>query len=539
MSEDLVQITEDSARGSFFLVTGQITALVLEAVAVFVVARLLGPDLYGIYVLSLVFPSLLLIFVDLGINKAIIRFSANLRPRGRNRQIARLIRDGLIFKLVIGLIAFGICFIYSDYLAKYVLGRPEISIYIRFALTLVVVRVITTTSFSAFVGFDRMEYSALTMNVQAFSKAIISILLVILGLGIIGALIGLVIGSLIAGVLSSLLLFHLYRQLKSDKDCGVQIEGSWKDSLRILLNYGSPLYISALILGIIPQLQSVILAAFTTDYEIGNFKASLNFITVLFALTTPIATSLFPAFSKFDKNSEKIKVFFRLSIKYVSSLVVPSALLMMILSREIVQVIYGVPYASASIYLSLYATLFLLVGLGYQVQTSLFNGLGEPRETLKISIIQFVFFAFLASYLTSVVGVVGLIISILTSNVMATVYGAYVVKSKYKVEFSYRSLIRIYLLALVSASPAFLCTRLLPIPPIFKIFIVSAVYLVSYLTLLPIAHVITRPELKNVERVVKKIGPLKSIANLILRYEYAIMSVRAKGQFGRREHGKS
>lgn len=524
MSEDLVQITEDSARGSFFLVTGQIAALVLQAVAVFVLARLLGPDFYGIYTLCLVFPNLLLIFVDLGINQAIVRFSASLRVRGRNQQIARLIRDGFFFKLVIGLVVFGICFIYSDYLATYVLERPDIGVYIRFASTLIIIRVITTTSFSAFVGLDRMEYGALMLNVQSLSKAVISILLVILGLSIIGALIGLVLSFLIAAVLSSALLYlHLYRPLNIDKDNEVQVKGSWKSSLKILLNYGSPLYLSALLIGIIPQLQSVILAVFTLDYDIGNFKASLNFITLLSALTIPIATSLFPAFSKFGKNSGKVKTFFGLSIKYVSLLVVPSALLMMILSKEIIQIVYGASFASASIYLSLHATLFLLIGLGYQVQKSLFNGIGEPRETLKISLIQFVFFTFLALYLTSAVGVVGLITSILTSNVMATVYGAYLAKSKYKVEFNYKSLIRIYLLALVSVSPAFLCIRFLSFPAIFKVLTASAVYLISYLTILPLAHAITIQELKNIERIIEKIGPLKSIANLILKYEYAIM----------------
>ena len=196
---------------------------------------------------------------------------------------------------------------------------------------------------------------------------------------------------------------------------------------------------------------------------------------------------------------------------------------MIILSKEIIQIIYGASFASASIYLSLHATLFLLIGLGYQVQKSLFNGLGETRETLKISLIQFVFFTFLALYLTSAVGVVGLITSILTSNVMATVYGAYLAKSKYKVEFNYKSLIRIYLLALVSASPAFLCIRFLSFPAIFKVLTASAVYLISYLTILPLAHAITIQELKNIERIIEKIGPLKSIANLILKYEYAIM----------------
>ncbi len=43
MPEDLTQIAEASARGSFFLATGQTAALIVEAVAVFVVARLSRP----------------------------------------------------------------------------------------------------------------------------------------------------------------------------------------------------------------------------------------------------------------------------------------------------------------------------------------------------------------------------------------------------------------------------------------------------------------------------------------------------------------
>ena len=79
------------------------------------------------------------------------------------------------------------------------------------------------------------------------------------------------------------------------------------------------------------------------------------------------------------------------------------------------------------------------------------------------------------------------------------------------------------MLALASATPAFLCTEFLPFSPIFKILAATAFYLVVYLTLLPITHAITRPELKDVEQIIKKIGPLKPIAYVILKYEYAIM----------------
>ena len=524
MSEDLVQVAEASARGSFFLVTGRIAALVIQAVAVFVVGRLLGPDLYGRYALSLVFPTLLLIVVDLGVDQAIIRFSAKLRVKGRNQEIARLVRRGLLFKLVIGLAVFGICFMFSDYLAVYVLDRPDISVYIRLASTAIIFQVISTTSSSAFIGLDRMEYSALMTNVQALAKAATSILLVILGLSIIGALVGHAVSFIAAGILSgALLYFKIYRHLNSDANDHVKVENSWNDSLRTLLNYGSPLYISALLLGIIPQLQSIILGIFTSDYDIGNFKASLNFITLLSYLAIPIATSLFPAFSKLDKNSEKVKTFFNLSVKYTSLLVMPSTLLIITLSKEIIQIVYGASFASASIYLSLHATLFLLIGLGFQIQRSLFNGLGDTRQTLKISLTQFVFFLFLAPLLTSLIGVTGLIASILTSNIIATVYGAYSAKSRYKVIFNYKSLIRICLLALASAIPSFLCTNFLPFPLTLKVLTASAAYLISYLTLLPIAHAFTRSELQNIERAITKIGPLKPIAKLILKYEYALM----------------
>jgi O-antigen/teichoic acid export membrane protein len=524
LSEDLIQIAEASARGSFFLVTGRIAALVIQAVAVFVVARLLGPDLYGIYSLSLVFPTLLLIVVDLGVDQAIIRFSAKLRVKGRNQDIARLVRHGLLFKLVIGVAMFAVCFMFSDYLAVYVLDRPDISVYIRLASASIIFQVISATSSSAFVGLDRMEYGALVIDVQALAKAVASILFVILGLSVIGALVGHVLSFLAAGVLGgALLYFKMYRHLNSDRDDNVQVEDSWKDSLKILLSYGSPLYISALLLGVIPQLQSIILSVFTSDYDIGNFKASLNFISLLSGLAIPIGTSLFPAFSKFDKNSEKVKTFFSLSTKFGSLLLVPSALLMIVLSKEIVQIIYGASFASASVYLSLHATLFLLIGLGYQVQKSLFNGLGETKETLKISLIQFVFFLFLAPYLTGSLGVTGLITSILMSTTFATAYGAYRAKSKCKVKFDHKSLIGVYLLALVSVIPTFLCKMILPFPVIFKVIMASAVYLISYLTLLPLTHTITKSELKNMESVVQKIGPLKPIAKLIFKYEYAFM----------------
>ncbi|NIS80165.1 MAG: oligosaccharide flippase family protein, partial [Anaerolineales bacterium] len=79
MSTELLKIAEDSARGGFFLISGSILATLISAIATIVVARLLGPELYGQYALALVIPTLLFLIADVGINQGIIKFSASLR----------------------------------------------------------------------------------------------------------------------------------------------------------------------------------------------------------------------------------------------------------------------------------------------------------------------------------------------------------------------------------------------------------------------------------------------------------------------------
>jgi O-antigen/teichoic acid export membrane protein len=116
--------------------------------------------------------------------------------------------------LFIGLIISSLTFILSDYFAVYAVNRPDTSVFIRLASFTIMLNAISTTSTSVFVGMDKMEYGALVMDVQAVTKATLSILLVILGLGIMGPVIGYMIGALAGGLLGALLLhFKLYRSL--------------------------------------------------------------------------------------------------------------------------------------------------------------------------------------------------------------------------------------------------------------------------------------------------------------------------------------
>ena len=93
----LITTTEEVADGAFHLFWSDGLATVPSAVCTILIARLLGPELYGMYSLALIVSGFLTIFTDYGVNQALTRFVALYRCRGEQSRIIPLLRVGLSF----------------------------------------------------------------------------------------------------------------------------------------------------------------------------------------------------------------------------------------------------------------------------------------------------------------------------------------------------------------------------------------------------------------------------------------------------------
>ena len=520
MSEDLGKIVGDSARGTFFLATGNTIFLIISVITVFIVPRLLGAELYGVYTLSLTIPSLFLLFVDFGLNQALTHFSASLHSKDQTGRLAKILQHGILFKTVIAIIIFSVVFLFSDHLAKYILNRPDYGVYIRLSSLGMIFQSLFNTTRSIFVGLDHTGYSAIAITIQALVKTILSSLLVYLGFGVVGAITGYVMGYVIAAIVSvGYLIIKLYKPLLTGKD-----ENDAVKPLKSMLSYGLPLYLSDLILGLSSQLQMVILAIFSLDTAIGNFKASLNFIALPTILTKAVIMSLLPAFSKLHKDSEKSKTFFTLANKYTAMLIIPVTTMLIILSEELVQIIYGASYQSAPFLLSLSAIPFFLVGLGSFTLGSFFNGLGETKVTFKTTIVSFVVFAVLAPLLTKTYNIPGLIIALTFSTLIETILSAYVAKTRFQVQPDYNNMIHIFLVAFTSALPVLLIVHFFPLPTILTLIFSGLAYLFTYITLIPIVRIVDKPELENIIKLTHNIRFLKSLVKPMIAYELKLIT---------------
>jgi O-antigen/teichoic acid export membrane protein len=518
----VTRVAQDSARGGFFLISGSAMATVISAITSILIARFLGPELYGQYALALVAPNLLYLFTDLGVNQAITKFTSALKSEKQADGIPNIVKHGMIARAVIGVTIFALNYFLAGTIATYLLQRPDLEFYIQIASISILFQVIFTTATSAFVGLDKTEYQAISANTQAIAKAIASITLILAGLGIVGAITGYSLGFVASSFVALPLLYLLLRKKKTANK-----GDSFKQNMKMLFKYGSPLYISVLLVGFIPVLNSVILAFFTTDTNIGNYKAATNFAALLIVLAEPITTVLLPAFSKLNRTSnQKIRDFFKIVVKYTTILVIPVASLITVFSTEIVQIIYGSTYNLAPLFLSVLVLVYFLVGIGYLTLPSLYNGLGETKTTLKMNLISFFVLITVAVPLTQMYSVTGLITAFVISLVAGTFYGAYTARKRYQIELGLRKTAKIYLISALASVLPLLIKNVVNMSNIFSLVIGSFLYLSIFITLMPLTNVVSLLELEKISLAVRNTPFLKQFAYFLIKYQQKIFRLK-------------
>lgn len=518
MLDSTSKVLEDSARGGLYLTLGNVVSGVISALSLMVIARILGSEQYGLYTISTVAPSLLILFVDPGINQAIVKFSANFRVKGDQKRLRTLLTHSLLVEACLGLVASLICFIFSDYLAIYVLNRPEIGGLIRLASALVIFQSSLLTMNSVFIGMDKAEYNTITTVIQAIIKAIAAPVLLVLGFSIIGAIIGYVLSFIFSCLIGVFLIVRIYHGLNQGKDS----VDSFSSNMRMLIHYGLPLYVSVIIGGFILQYRNILLSIFTSNYEIGNFQAAMNFNTIINSISVPIATMLLPAFSKMEGKSETLKEFFKMSVKYTSLIILPITSLLMIYSGEAIRILYGDTYSLSSYFLVIFMVTYFLVGLGFNTLISFFNGIGQTKISFKINLLNSATMMFLAPLATFLYGAAGLIVIIVLSSLVSTLYGQYVARKSFKIDIDKRMMAQTYSAVIATALLVIVVKTIIPCPDIISLMIGGFTYFAVYLLMLPVTGIITKTEIEEISKIINRIQLFKYVARPILHYEQII-----------------
>lgn len=297
-------------------------------------SRTLGPSNYAVLA-SLVSIFFIVSIPAATIQTAIAKYTSHFRAQNKYGKI-KLLLSGSLKKL--SLAGIGVFVIF-------VLGSPYIASFLKISSTIPVIIIGASLSF-AFVlpsplgilqGLQRFGQFGTNLVVQSFSKLLVGILLVYVGLGVSGALSAFAISFLAGLVIALILLASLFHQ------------GNLGDDINFseIYRYCFPVLITILCFTLLTNIDVVLVKRFFASSEAGYYAAASIVSKIIIYLPGAIGIVMFPRASELHSLKQDTISVLRRSLFYTALLCGVATLGYFAFPSLIVRVIFGKEYLAA------------------------------------------------------------------------------------------------------------------------------------------------------------------------------------------------
>ncbi|MDE1810716.1 MAG: oligosaccharide flippase family protein [Candidatus Micrarchaeota archaeon] len=420
-NDEVKRIGARTASVATSVLIGRTLALIVSGITFIIVARLLGPSTYGVYILAIAIAGFFGSVGDFGIGTAFNKFISEYLTKKEGSKIADVLYNGIVMALLVGILLTLVTIALSGILAQRVLHNIADTYVLYVASFTILTGILYAISYNALVGFSKGRHIAYVTIVQTVVQSLSSIALVLGGFGVVSPIAGVIAGFVVG---SACALYLIYSKN------GVGMGRLSIAKMRELLSFSLPMAISNVLNFLAINLTIIILGLFAAVAIVGNFGVAMRTSTILNLVIDSIGVSMLPLFSSTissKKISSGITKIFNYSI-YVAFLIAsPAMFSLAILSKQFTYTVFSGTYSYAPMYISVMAIGILLAIIGAYTSTLLISA-SKVRKVLKynamVAIIQFASIALLIPTLKGIGAVILLFIVTPLSTSIIFSYGA-------------------------------------------------------------------------------------------------------------------
>ncbi len=370
-------LTKIAVKNSAYTFITTIISRIGGLIFTIMLARLLLPELFGIYHIVLSVVLIVLTFTDLGIGGTSMRYVSEALGKNNKEQARSYWRYLLKIKGLLIILAIVIILLIAKPLAYNVFNKPLVFLPLLFSCLYILMLSLQNFLlglFHALKDLSKMPLIELTSQVFKILLSLLALLILSSEFRVSGIFVAFAVASGLSFILA-IILFGKNKDLIFGKI--IQIEKPR------VLNYLGFVSIASISLVFFGSVDTLMLAKFVDAAYIGYYRAGLSLVLTLSSLLA-FSGILLPMFTQI--NQRRIERGFQKTFKYTVMLTIPAAFGLMFVAKYFILAIYGTEYILATS--SLYILSFLIITLPLVALYSvIFSAKEKPKFLAKFSVI--------------------------------------------------------------------------------------------------------------------------------------------------------
>lgn len=373
------QLIHKAARGTVYVFLGSYAVTAINFISGIVLARILAPEHFGILALAVFYWTAFSVLKDWGAESAVLYRQEKIRET-----------SSTLFFLQVGLSSLAILLaLASSFLLKKVYD-PQVGVIL-----------LVLASFSVVEAMGSIPKTLLEKKIEFQSLSILEVLATLFaaGLAIALALFHFGVWALVAQRISAIFV----------KTAGFWILSRFRPTFAFdfgmvrwfLKDFGIPIFLSSLASLFLFQYDNFLVGTLVGTTALGFYTRAYSLATLPTQLITQVISRVaFPVYSRCQDDREKLARAFALFLKAIWRLSLPLAMSLFVLAPELIEFLLGEKW--------LPSVPLLRILVGYSLARILLDdtgplfsgGLGKPKITTEIVVVQAVLLVILGSLMT-------------------------------------------------------------------------------------------------------------------------------------------
>lgn len=275
------------------LTIANFVSAVLSVIQGLLVARWLGPELYGVTALVMSFPSLVHTFFDARSAEVSVKYLSEFHAWGERERALAICKVGYAVDFVIAFITFLVVLIMAPWAARSIVHRPEMAGFVTLFAAAFIPRSFVGTSYAVLATLGRFPLVAVLDAITTALRVVLVLGLVLLGWQVAGVIWGTAAAIAVMGLVHGIVAHVLIRRTWGASWLSGQWE-SLRGYRRAMIGFYAFNDLNASLGMISKQLDLVLLGYFRNPTEVGHYKLAKSVAGAVGYIVKPLQSVVYP-----------------------------------------------------------------------------------------------------------------------------------------------------------------------------------------------------------------------------------------------------